>query len=295
MMRKGGAIAVGNRRFRRPPRIVRAATAVGPYVPLTIIGLILLFPILWMALSSFKTIENVAVFPPQWIPRPFAWRNYVQLFERPGWPLYLRNSLIIAGLSTVGSVLSSSIVAFGFARLRFKGRDFWFAIVLSTMVLPEIITLIPRFLLFKSIGWYDTWLPLIVPHWFGSAFNIFLLRQFFLTLPAELDEAARLDGANALQIYWRIIMPLSKAALAVVIVLSFITSWNDFLGPLVFLQSQNLWPMALGIRTFVGENVTQWHLIMAAATVMILPVSLLFFLVQRAFQSGVVTTGLGGR
>lgn len=280
---------------RQSPHRARTAATVGAYALLTIVGVILLFPILWMMLSSVKTVENVALFPPQWIPHPFAWHNYVELFTRPGWPLYLRNSIIIAGLSTLGNVLSSSIVAFGFARLHFKGRDFWFAVVLSTMVLPEIITLIPRFLLFKTIGWYDTLLPLIVPHWFGSAFNIFLLRQFFLTLPGELDEAARLDGANAFQIYWRIIMPLSKAPLGVVVVLSFITSWNDFLGPLVFLQSQNLWPMALGIRTFVGENVTHWQLIMAAATVMILPVSLLFFLVQRAFQSGVVTTGLGGR
>ena len=208
---------------------------------------------------------------------------------------YALNTLIITLFSMVGVLLTSSLAAYGFARLRFPGRDVIFMVLLSTLMLPYAVIMIPQYIMFKYLGWIDTYLPLIVPNWFGGGvFNIFLLRQFFRTIPVDLSEAARIDGASELRIYWQIMLPLAGPALAVVAIFTFINTWNDFLGPLIYLSSQTNYTIALGLATFKGMYATQWHYLMAASTVMIVPIIVLFFLAQRYFVQGIVLTGVKG-
>jgi multiple sugar transport system permease protein len=210
--------------------------------------------------------------------------------------LFFLNTMTIIVGALAGVLLTSSLVAFGFARLRFPGKTVLFGLLLSTMMLPSIVTLIPQFILFKQLGWYNTFLPLIVPYWFGGgAFNVFLMRQFFMTIPTEMDEAARIDGASDFTIFWRIMLPLSGPVLATVGVLGFLHFWNDFLGPLIYIVSMEKRTLALGLRAFQGLYSTQWNLMMAASTVMVIPVIALFFAAQRYFVKGVVLTGLTGR
>ena len=209
--------------------------------------------------------------------------------------LYLRNSLAIATLNVIAVVFTSSFCAYGFARIRFWGRDLWFSIVIATLLLPSIVTLVPQFIIFTRLGWVNTILPLTVPLFFGGgAFNIFLLRQFFRTIPEELADAARIDGCSEFGIYWRIMLPLSRPALITVGIFTFLASWNDLIGPLVYLRSPDTYTVAIGLAQFRGAMTTRWDLQMAAATVMILPVVILFFFAQRYFIKGIVMTGLKG-
>jgi multiple sugar transport system permease protein len=197
---------------------------------------------------------------------------------------------------TLGTLITASMMAFAFARLRFPGRGFLFGLVLSTIMLPGIVTLIPTFIVFRYLGWINTLLPLIVPSWFGGgAFNIFLIRQFFMTLPYDLDEAARIDGASNFRIYWNILLPLSKPVLATVAIFSFIYHWNDFFHPLIYLQDTSKWTMAIGLQGFKDLYSTSWNLMMAASTAMITPLLVLFFLAQHYFVSGIHLTGIAGR
>jgi multiple sugar transport system permease protein len=277
-----------------------------PFTHLILIAICFLaiLPFLWMVTTSLKPLENVLDDPPTLLPQPQPrWENYSDLFtsDKADFLLWTRNTLIIVVLGVLGTTLSSALVAYGFARIRFKGRGVLFAIMLSTMMIPFPVTMVTLFALFKWLGdwtgmaWLGTFKPLWVPAWFGSAFNIFLLRQFFLTIPNELSEAARIDGCNELGIFWRIILPLSKPALVVVALFAFMATWNDFLGPLVYLQRREQFTLALGLQNFQSQSGdTSWHLLMAASTLVVLPAVVLFFLAQRTFIEGIATTGTKG-
>ncbi|MBI2940177.1 MAG: carbohydrate ABC transporter permease [Chloroflexi bacterium] len=246
-----------------------------------------------MISTSLKTPASVFNFPPQWIPEPVMWDNYhTALVKIMPFGLYYINTTIITAASIVGKVLSRAVVAFAFARLRWWGRDVVFILMLSTMMLPPQVTLIPQFIIFRSFGWIDTFWPLIVPAFFGGAFYTFLLRQFFLTIPLEMDDAARIDGASNLQIFARIILPLSKPALAAVAIFTFTATWNEFLTPLIYLHSKQKLTVALALSAFRGEYSTSWHLLMAASLVAMLPPLLVFFFAQKYFIQGVVFTGV---
>ena len=252
-------------------------------------------PFIWLVSSSLKEERQIFQFPPTWIPNPVRWQNYVDALTYKPFNIYLMNTMIIVTLNMIAIVGSASICAYGFARIKFPGRDFWFAIVLATMMVPYFVLMIPQFIIFSRLGWVNTFLPLTVPFFFGGgAFNIFLLRQFFRTLPNELSDAARIDGCNEFGIYARIIMPLAKPALATVAIFTFLFSWNDFIGPLLYLSSPENFTVAIGLATFRSVMRTRWDLLMAASTAMILPVVLLFFFAQRYFIQGIVMSGIKG-
>lgn len=273
------------------------------HLALIIICAAAILPFLWMLSTSLKSLEATMAYPPSWWPKPLQWWNYLDVFRhsKANFLLWARNTLVIAVLTVAGTTLSSALVAYGFAKIRFIGRGPLFALMLSTMMLPFPVTMVSLFALFRWLGdhtgmmWLGTFKPLWVPAWFGSAFNIFLLRQFFLTIPNELSEAARIDGCSDFGIFWRIILPLSKPALAVVALFAFMGTWNDFLGPLVYLQRPEQFTLALGLQNFQSKaGGTEWHLLMAASTLVILPAILLFFLAQKTFIEGIATTGTKG-
>jgi multiple sugar transport system permease protein len=252
-------------------------------------------PFLWMVTSSIKDPGDIWIQPPKYVPfLEFAprWQNYGDAWNALPFDYFLRNTLIITTTTTIGTTITSSIVAFGFARLRFRLRNALFVVVLATLMLPGQVTLIPLFVLFKNLGWVNTLYPLIVPALFGTPLYIFLLRQFFLTLPIELDEAARLDGCSSFGILWRIIMPLAVPALATVTLFSFIARWNDFLGPLIYLNDLKMMTIAVGLLFFKGQRATDWHLLMAASTAAVMPIIVVFFLIQKQFIQGIALTGL---
>lgn len=265
------------------------------HLALLVAAVAVLGPFAWLLSTSLKERRDIFLFPPEWIPRPIQWSNYSEALTALPFDRYLLNTLIITGASMVGQVLSAALVAFAFARLRWPGRDQLFVLVLITMMLPQHVTFIPQFIGFRQLGLVDTFWPLIVPAYFGGGpFYVFLLRQFFRTLPREIDDAARLDGTSNFGIFWRITLPLSKPALATVAIFSFYFHWNDFFGPLVYLQDPQLRTLSLGLRHFIGPYGTEWHLIMAASTAVLLPPVVLFFVAQRYFIQGVVFSGLKG-
>ena len=255
------------------------------YAALVLFGLIFLLPFAWMVSTSVKPNDQVFVYPPQWIPNPILWDNYVDALTELPFLSYLRNTVFISGMTIVGNLLSCSLVAYGFSRVRWFGRDAVFLIVLATMMLPTATTLVPLYVIFRNLGWMGTFNPLVVPPFFGTAFFIFLLRQFFMTIPMDLSDAARIDGENEFGIFWRIILPLSKPALTTVALFSFLWSWSDFFGPLIFLTNENLYTISLGLVQFQSRYDTAWGQVMAAATVFTLPVLVLFFVSQRSSRS----------
>lgn len=256
-------------------------------------GVVLMFiPLVWTLSTSLKTPGEVYLFPPTWIPQEIEWSNYAKAVTAIPFFLYLWNTVVITALSVIGKVISITLVAFSFARLRWWGRNFMFMVMLATMMLPPHITLIPQFIMFKWWGWIDTFLPLVVPAFFGGPYLTFLVRQYLLSIPRELDDAARMDGCSDFKLYWRIIMPLSKPAILIVVIFVFNGTWNEFLLPLIYLQSSNLFTLALGLRMFQGEASNSWNLLMAASLLSMLPVIVLFFATQRYFIQGVVFTGV---
>lgn len=263
------------------------------------LSLIFVFPFFWTVSSSLKAIDELFVFPPQMLPKSPQWNNYARVLESQPFMLWAWNSVFVVVLSTVGTVLSASLVAYSFARFRYRGREFIFILTLGTMMLPAQVTLIPQYVMFNKMGWINTLYPLWLPHWFGGgAFAIFLLRQFFMSLPKELDEAALIDGAGYFRIFWRILLPLCKPVLATIAVISFIASWNDFLGPLIYIQLPEKFTLSIGLNYFkqlaeTGGEPTQ-HLLMAASVMMILPVIALFFFTQRYFVQGIQLSGIKG-
>jgi ABC-type glycerol-3-phosphate transport system permease component len=262
---------------------------------LLLAGVFVMFiPLAWTISTSLKKPGEVFLFPPTFVPSEIIWGNYAEAVTAIPFFRYLQNTVIITGLSIIGKVISVTLVAFAFARLRWWGRDTLFLIMLATLMLPPHVTLIPQFILFKQLGWINTFLPLIVPQFFGGPWLTFLVRQFLLTLPRELDDAARIDGCSSWGVFWRIILPQAKPALLIVVIFVFNNTWNEFLLPLIYLQSQENFTLALGLRLFQGEASTGWHLLMAASLLTMLPVLILFFAAQRYFMQGIVFTGVKG-
>jgi multiple sugar transport system permease protein len=263
------------------------------------LSLVFLLPLAWMVATSLKTAAEATAEPPVLLPGDPQWQNYKNAIEYGRETLgytpffvYARNTLLFCILFVAGTVVSNSIVAYSFARLKWKGRDIAFAATLATMMIPFPVVMVPVFSLFVKLDWVGTFRPLWVPAWFGSAFSIFLLRQFFRTIPMELSEAAKIDGCSEWGIYSRIVMPLAKPAVAVVALFAFMAAWNDFLGPLVYLHSQEQFTLSLGLQFYRSQQLAEWHLLMAASTVVIAPVIVLFFFTQRLFIQGIAATGL---
>lgn len=264
------------------------------YSALTALAIVTLIPIAWMVLTAFKSPVEVAASPPTWIPREWHPENFQAAWNFAPFGRYLLNTAFMAGTITVLEVLTSALAAYAFARLRFRGRDLLFLVYLGTLMIPRQVTLIPSFLLMRELHWIDTYQGLIIPQAF-SAFGTFLLRQFFMTIPFELEDAARIDGASRFGCFWRIILPLSGAALATLAVFIFLFQWNNLLWPLVVSNTDGTRPLAVGLRKFLGEHGTDWNLLMAAATLATLPVVALYLLAQRWFVRGITLSGMGGR
>jgi multiple sugar transport system permease protein len=271
----------------------RLRTGLG-YGLAVLVAILFLLPLFWMISSSLKPDYQVLEFPPRWLPDPIRWANYPEALTYVPFGRYTLNTLIISMATIIGHLLSCTVVAYAFARLRAPGKDALFLVVLATMMLPYPVTMIPIYIGFKTLGWVNSFLPLVVPAFFGSPFYIFLLRQFFLTLPAELEDAARVDGANTLQTIWHVILPISKPALATVAIFTFQASWNDFLGPLIYLHEQTKYTVSLGLNFFRSSYDIRWAYLMAASLVTMLPVVILFFLAQRLFIQGITLTGMKG-
>jgi len=257
-------------------------------------SLMFILPLIFALTSSFKSNAQILEIPPRWIPDPVQWQNYPEALTYIPFARYILNTLIIAAGAIVGNLLSCTIIAYGFARLRAPGRNFFFILMLSTMMLVEPVRIIPIYIIFSKLGWVDSFLPMIVPAFFGSPFYIFLLRQFFMGIPKELEDAAFMDGANRLQILWRIIVPNAKPALAAVAIFNFQGVWNDFLYPLVFLHNQNNYTISLGLSFFRSTYSIQWGYLMAASVVALLPMVIIFFLAQKTFIEGISFSGIKG-
>lgn len=259
-------------------------------------SLLFLFPLVWMISTALKPIDQTMIMPPRWIPEPVQWENFWEAVNYIPFFTYARNTLTIAILGTLGTVLSSSIVAYGFARIEWKGRNLVFLVLLATMMVPFPVTMVPLYAVFRELHWIGTFRPLWVPAWFGaSAFNVFLLRQFFLTIPRDFDDAARIDGCSEFGIYRRVVLPLSRPALAVVALFHFMYCWNDFLGPLIYLIDQDTFTLALGLQFFQSrQGGTPWNLLMAASTLVVAPIIILFFFTQRTFIQGIAMSGIKG-
>ncbi len=286
-------------RPRRPaPRVgrrMRRRLAVALTVVVLSIGAVgYLMPFFWMLSTSLKAENQVYDYPITWVPDPIMWANFPGMFTTAPFVTYLINTVVLTSLGVLGSIVGSSMAAYGFARFRFRGRSVAFGIMLATMMIPIWVTIVPSYILFARIGWIDTYLPLLVPGFFAAPFNTFLMRQFFLSIPQELDEAARIDGAGSIRIFLQIILPLSKPVMMIVGLYAFLNYWNDFLGPLIFLQTQSKFPISLGIMNFVGSQIQNYPYMMAAAMLSMLPCLILYAVAQKWFIQGVVITGVKG-
>jgi multiple sugar transport system permease protein len=258
------------------------------------VGLFFALPFYWLVSTALKPDAQIFQMPPVWIPRPALWENYPKALRYIPFAQYTWNTLKICALSVLGTVLSCSLVAYSLAKIRWRGRELVFYSLIATMILPGQVTMIPTFAIFKWLGWIGTPLPLVVPPFFGGAFSIFLLRQFFLTIPYELSDAAKIDGCSEFGIYHRIVLPLAKPALATVGLFTFIGAWNDFLGPLLYLNDERTYTLSLGLQRFVSQHGAEWAMLMAASTLMTLPIIVIFFFAQRTFIQGVTLTGIKG-
>ena len=272
------------------------------HLALIALSLIFTFPLIWMLLTSVKPLDETMSTEIVWIPSRVLWHNYHDAFVYHADKLhyipflvYGRNTLLVCALVVSGTVCSNALVAYAFARMRFPGRELLFSLTLATMMIPFPVLMVPIYALFKNLGWIGTFRPLWVPAWFGSAFNIFLLRQFFRTIPFELSEAAKLDGCSEWQTFRQVILPLSKPALAVVALFSFMGTWNDFLGPMIYLIDQKTFTLGLGLQAYQSQHGgTPWNLLMAASAMVMLPIIVLFFFTQKQFIQGIAVTGLKG-
>jgi len=275
-------------------RVSEAAGKTVLYVLLVGLSLLFLFPLFWMISTSLKTNPEVATMPPTWLPAIPQWNNYPGALEFAPLVKFAGNTLFICAVNVIGTVISCSMIAYGFARIRWPGRDSVFIMVLATMMIPGQVTMIPIYIIFTRLGWVNTFLPLTVPSFFGAAFYIFMLRQFFMTIPFELSEAAVIDGSSEFNIYSTIILPLAKPALATVALFTYLGHWNDFLGPLIYLSDPEKYTLSIGLRYFQTLTWSEFPMQMAAATMMTLPIIVLFFFTQRTFIQGIALTGLKG-
>jgi multiple sugar transport system permease protein len=278
-------------RSRRRSALTRAA---GTYVLLAGGGVILLVPFAWLISTSLKPPTEVYSFPIVWVPRPAMWNNYVQVFQQSPFARYLLNTGIITSIGVTASLCGSSLAAYAFARIEFRGKRTMFAVMLATLMVPIWTVLIPTYIFFEKIGWLNTYLPILVPAFFATPFNTFLLRQFFLTIPVEMEEAARVDGASRWYTFVRIILPLARPALLIVSIFAFFYYWNEFLLPLLYIQSQDLLPVSVGVSNFVASQQVNFPLEMAASAIAIAPPLILFFVFQRWFIQGIVISGVKG-
>ena len=266
----------------------------GAFIICAIVGVTYLFPFYWMLVTALKTDQQIFQWPPLLWPTTPLWENFLQATRYIPFWLYMKNTLVICLLSIIGTLISCTLIAYGFARVRWPGREVVFIIYLSTLMLPGQVTMIPLYVIFRKLGWVGTILPLVVPSFFGNTFFVFLLRQFFKTIPQELTDAARIDGANELGILWYIMLPLIKPALMTVALFTFLGAYRDFLGPLIYLTDQSQWTISLGLQLFKNMYGAQWQLMMAASALTMLPVIVLFFLTQRTFVEGITLTGIKG-
>lgn len=264
------------------------------YIFLLAFAMMFLLPFFFLFTGSFKTTSELFSVPFHWLPKHFTLDNYKQVFTQIPFFRYLRNTLIIVAFTILGSVISNSLISYGFSRLRWPGRDKIFMIVIATMILPYQVTLIPVYILFTKLGWIGTFLPLIVPCFFGNAFYIFLMRQFLIGIPKEITESARIDGANEFKIFLRVIMPISKPVITTVVIMSFMKAWNDFLGPLVFLANDKLYTLSLAASMLRSNLDPNWELLLALGALMVTPVLILFFLLQRYFIQGITMGAVKG-
>jgi len=270
------------------------------YVLLLLLSAMFALPFLWMLSTALKDQKDVFAYPPTFLPISdgqlvFHWENFINGWTILPFNTYLKNSLIVTFANVLGNLVSCSLVAFGFARLRSRASNFLFLMLLATIMIPREVTIVPRFLLFTKLGLVNTLSALILPAWFGYPFFIFLLRQFFMSIPRDLDEAARIDGANTWDILWKVVFPLSGPALATVAIFAFIGNWSNLLDPLIYIRSDDLFTLALGLNLFRGANYTQTNYLMAVSVLTLIPVLVMFFLSQKLFVQGVQLTGMGGR
>lgn len=269
---------------------------------LLLLSIVFLAPLLWMVSTAIKPLDQTMLSPPVWIPERPQWENFWKALSYNAEDLgyipflvYGRNTLYVTVLAVIGSVVSNTLVAYSFARLRWRGRDLLFGVTLATMMVPGPVLMVPTYVLFREFGWIGTFRPLWVPAFFGGAFNIFLLRQFLKTIPMELSEAARIDGASEWQTFLRVIVPLARPALTVVALFTFMWAWNDFMGPLLYLTDQHTFTLSMGLQFFQSQHTgTPWNLLMAASLIVVLPVILVFLFAQRVFIQGIATTGIKG-
>jgi multiple sugar transport system permease protein len=279
------------RRNRRVRSIFNKAAL---HLVLSITGFFMLVPFFWMLSTSLKEPDAVFIYPPEWIPNPVVWSNYRRAWTiLPFGQAYI-NSIVIAVTVTIGTLVSCSLAAYAFARLEFKGKNVLFYSLLATMMIPGQVTLIPMYVLFSRIGWIDTHYPLVIPPILSNAFGVFLLRQFFLTIPKDLEDAARIDGCNPAYVYWLIMLPLAKPALVTLGIFTFLGTWNSFLPPLIYLNTTEKFTVPLLLRSFQGLYSADWTLMMAASSIAILPVMIAYLFGQRYFIEGITLTGLKG-
>ncbi|MCV9885916.1 carbohydrate ABC transporter permease [Metabacillus halosaccharovorans] len=262
------------------------------HIILIVASFFFLIPFIWMVSTSLKPLDQVFTFPPEWIPKPFQWSNYIDAMNYIPFFTYLKNTIIITLFSTIGAVLSCPLVAYSFAKLKWPGRNILFIITIGVMMIPGQVTMIPLFLLFEKLGLVGTPYPLIIPAFFGIPFYIFLLRQFFMGLPDSLREAAKIDGAGEFRIYWQIMLPLAKPAVLAVGLFQFMASWTDFIGPLLYLTDSIQYTLSLGLQQFQSQKGSEWGLMMAVSTMMTVPVIILFFFLQKTFIKGITFSGI---
>lgn len=280
--------------MRLTPKQVETIEKVLGYATLIAVACLLVLPLYWMLATALKTPEQTFALPPEWVPNPMAWDNFVRVFEEVPFGRFILNTVILVVLNILGELFAVTLVAYGFARLRFPGRSILFLLMLSTLMIPYHVTLVPRFIMFSRLGWVNTYLPLFVPAFTGSSFLIFMVRQYMMSIPFDLDEAAYIDGASRLQVFWHVILPLSRPALVLVVVFTFVGVWNDFLQPLIYLNDPNLFTISLGLSFFQDVRDTNWNLLMAGSLMASIPPLLLFFFAQRQLIGGIAIEGLKG-
>ena len=289
------AAPVRRARLWQSRRLRDASTRWVAFILATLGALVIMMPVLWMISTSLKTLGQTMIFPPRWIPSPIMWQNYYQALTFLPFATFTKNTLVYSFWAVVGETFTSSLVAFAFARLRARGSNLLFILVLSTMMVPAQVTMIPQYIMFTTLKWTDSLRPLIVPALFGSPYLIFLLRQFYRTIPRDMDDAARIDGCSWFGTYWRIMVPMSMPALTTVAILSFMWHWNDFMGPLIYINSKENYTISMGLSRFIAQyGATPWNLLMAASLVTVLPCVLMFFFMQRYFIQGIVISGVKG-
>ncbi|MBW7458468.1 carbohydrate ABC transporter permease [Paenibacillus sepulcri] len=267
---------------------------IAAYCFLIILSFACMVPFFWMISTSLKTKATTFQFPPQWIPADPQWANYVNAFSFAPFATYITNTLTIELFVIIGQVVSCTLVAYGFSRFRFRGREVLFMIMLATMLIPEQVTMIPTFLMFSKLNWVDTYLPLTVPAYFANPFFVFLMRQYLLTIPKDLDEAAKIDGANELQILWKVLVPVLRPSMTIIVVFTFTNVYNDFMGPLIYLNSPEKFTLAVGLANFVSSRGSEWNLLMAASTVVVVPLLLIYYFAQRNLIGGIASMGIKG-